>query len=211
MVPGYATPIRKPRTTDSRNGKPSKISTSSSASSDVKILEPSTTVKKPHSMTSMYLDPINVKPNVDAYAKSYVVLKVMGNVETFGNTNKPRSVTILSKSSMIVAERDNVDKNISVLISQVLGIKPKTGVVLDISTSLAQNDNPTKTPLDKSDENISTKSLEKSEENDDFDGMSGDLADKEETSIEKKDQFINLMNVDDMGSDDEPIGKRLDP
>lgn len=84
---------------------------------DVKILEPSTAVKKPLSMTSMYLDPINVEPNGDASAKSYVVPNVMGNVETSENTNKPRYVTTLSKSSMIVVDKDDVDKNIRVLIS----------------------------------------------------------------------------------------------
>lgn len=35
---------------------------------------------------------------------------------------KPRFFTTLSKSSMIIAARDNVDRNIRVLISQVLGI-----------------------------------------------------------------------------------------
>lgn len=38
---------------------------------------------------------------------------------------------------MIVDDIDDVDKNICVLISQVLGIEPKTGVVPDVSTSLA--------------------------------------------------------------------------
>ena len=80
-------------------------------------------------MTSLYLDPINVTHNVDASVKSSIVPKVMGNVETSENTNKPRSVTTLSKSSMIVAERDSVDKNTLVLTSQVLGIEPKTSVM----------------------------------------------------------------------------------
>lgn len=107
-------------------------------------------------MTSMYFDPINVEPNVDASAKIYVVLNVMENVETSENTNKPRSTTTLSKSSMIVVDRDDVDKNICVLISQSLGIEPKTGVVPDVSTSLAQPYNPIETSLDKSDANMST-------------------------------------------------------
>lgn len=140
MVLGHETPIRKPRTTSSRKGKPSKVSTSPSsfmAVSDVKNIEPSTFVKKPHSVISLSLDPINAKPNIDAYAKSYIVPKVMGNAETSENTNKPIYVTTMCKSSMIVVERDNVDKNIRVLISQVLGIAHKTGVVSDVSTSLA--------------------------------------------------------------------------
>lgn len=48
---------------------------------------------------------------------------------------------------MIVADRDDIDKNIRVLISQVFGIEPKTGVVPDVYTSLAQPDNITETPL----------------------------------------------------------------
>ncbi|XP_050902793.1 uncharacterized protein LOC127115250 [Lathyrus oleraceus] len=136
--------------------------------SDVRNFEPITAIKKPHSMNSLYLDPINVEPNVDASTKSYVVPKVMGNVETFENTNKPRFATTLSKSSMIVAERDNVDKDICVLISQVL-------------------------------------------EKDDSNGMSGDLTDKEENSGEKKDQSIDIVNIDDLDSDDKLIDKKLAP
>ncbi|KAI5419328.1 hypothetical protein KIW84_043479 [Lathyrus oleraceus] len=137
LVPSHATPIRKPRTHASRKGKP---------------------YKKPHSVTSLYLDPINVEPNVDASAKCPIVQNVMDNFETYENTSKPRSVTTFSKSSMIVTDRDDVDNNIHVLISQVLGIKPKTGVVSDVSTSLAQPDNTIETPLDKFDVNMSTQS-----------------------------------------------------
>lgn len=155
--------------------------------SNVRNLDLATAFKKPHLMTSLYLDPINVELNVDASAKSFVVPKVMGNIETYENTNKLRSVTTLNKSSMIIGERDNVNKNIRVLISQVLGIESMTGVAMDVSTSLAQTDNPTETPHDKSDENVSTQSPEKSEEKDNSYGMSGDLSDKEENSGEKKD------------------------
>ncbi|XP_050897106.1 uncharacterized protein LOC127103912 [Lathyrus oleraceus] len=119
---------------------------------------------------------------------------------------KPRTTTSRKGKPF----KRHVDKNIHVLIFQVLGIEPKTGVVSDVSTSLAQPDNPTETPLDKFDENVSTQSLEKSEEKDGSDGMSGDLSDKEENSIEKKDQSTDIVNVDDLDSDDEPIGKRLD-
>lgn len=160
-------------------------------------------------MTSMYLDPINVKSNIDASAKNHVVPNIMGNVETVENTNKPRYVTTLSKSSMIVAERDNVDKNICVLIYQVLGIEPKTGVVSDVFTYLAQVDNPTETLMDKPDGIASTQSLEKSEEKVDYDGMYDELSDKEENFREKNDQSTDIVNVDDLNSDDEPIGKTL--
>lgn len=66
------------------------------AASDVKIIEPYTVVKKSLLMTRLYLDPFNVEPNVDASAKSFIIPKVMGNVETSENTNKSRFVTTLS-------------------------------------------------------------------------------------------------------------------
>lgn len=56
-----------------------------------------------------------------------------------------------------------------------------------------------------------TQSPEKSKDKEDSEGMSGDLVDKEENSIEKKDQSTYIINIDDMNSDDEPIGKRLTP
>lgn len=160
-------------------------------------------------MTSMYLEPINVEPNVDASAKCPILQNVMENVETSKNTSKPRSVTTLSKSSMIVDDRCDVDKHIHVLISQVLGIEPNTGVVPDVSISLAQRDNTTDTALDKFDVNMSIQSPEKLEDKEDSDGMSSDLADKEANSIEKKDQSTYIISIDDLNSDDEPIGKRL--
>ncbi|KAI5389640.1 hypothetical protein KIW84_075075 [Lathyrus oleraceus] len=208
MVHGHATPIRKSKTSSLRKGKLSKVSTSSSpsmAASNEKILEASTDIKKPHSMTSLYLEPINIEPNVDASAKCPIVENIMENVETYENTSKPRSVTTLSKSSMIVPDRDDVDTNICMLVSQVLGIEPKTGVVTDVSTSWAQPDNTTKTPLDKSDVNMSTQSPEKLEDKEDYDGMSSDLADKEANFVGKKDQSTDIVNIYDLDSDDKPI------
>lgn len=126
IVHSHTTPIRNPRKTASKKVKLSKVSKYSSSSmsgqmaaSDIRNFEPSTTVKKPRSMTSLYLDPINVEPNVDASAKSYNVPKVMRNVETYKNTDKLRFVTILSKYSVIVAERHNVDKDIRVDFSSL--------------------------------------------------------------------------------------------
>ncbi|XP_050886712.1 uncharacterized protein LOC127091990 [Lathyrus oleraceus] len=214
VVPGHATPIRKARKSSSRKGNPSKVSSSyspSMAARNVKILEPSTAVKKPHYMTSLYLDPINVEPNVGASEECLIMPNFMEDVEASKTSNKPRSITTLSKSIMIVADRDDVDKNIRVLISQILGIKPKTGVVLDVSTSLTQPNNTTETPLDKSDVNVSTLSPEKLKDKEESDGMSGDLADKEENSLEKKDQSTNIVNIEDLDYDDVPIGQRLAP
>ncbi|XP_050875270.1 uncharacterized protein LOC127078899 [Lathyrus oleraceus] len=134
----------------------------------------------------------------------------MEDVEASETYNIPRYVTTLSKSSMIITNRDNVDRNICLLISQVLHIEPKIGVVPDVSTSLAQPDNITETPLDNSDVNVSTLSPEKSKDKEESEGMSGDLADKDENST-KKDQSSVIVNIEDLDSDDMPIGQRLDP
>lgn len=148
IVPVYATPIRKAKTSSLRKGKPSKVSTSSSPSmttKNIKTFEPSTAVKKPHSITSLYLDPINVEPNVGVFKDFSVIPNVMEDVEASETSNRPRYVTTLSKSSMIIADKDDVDKNIYVLISQVLAIEPKTNAMSNVSTSLAQPDNTTET------------------------------------------------------------------
>lgn len=97
-------------------------------------------------MTSLYLDPISVEPNVGISKEFHVMPNVMEDIEASETSNISWSVTTLSKSSMTVADRDDMDKNICVLISQVLGIEPKTNVMSDVSTSLAQHDNTTETP-----------------------------------------------------------------
>lgn len=134
------------------------------AARNVKILEPSTTVKKPYSMNNMYLDPINVEPNVDVSEEFPIMPNDMEDVEASETSNKPKFITTLSKSGMIIMDRHDVYKNIRVLISRVLGIKPKTGVVSDVSLSLAQPDNTTETSLDKFDVNVSIVSPEKSKD-----------------------------------------------
>ncbi|KAI5403948.1 hypothetical protein KIW84_051189 [Lathyrus oleraceus] len=214
IVHVHATSMRKDRTYASRKDNPSKVNTSSFPSMtarNVKTLEPSIAVKKSQSMTSMYLDPISVEPNVRISKDCHVMKNVMEDVEAYETSNRPRSITTLSKSSMIIADRDNVDKNIRVLISQVLGIDPKTNVVPDVSTSLAQPDNTTETPMDKSDVNLSTLSPEKSKDRERYEGMIGDLDDKDENSVEIKDQPTDIVNIEDLDSDDFPIGQRLAP
>lgn len=104
---------------------------------NVKTIEPYTTVKKPRSMTSLYLDPISVEPNVGVSKDFSVLPNVMEYVEAFETSNRPKFVTTISKSSMIIADRDDVDNNIRMLISQVLGIEPNTNIVSNASTSLA--------------------------------------------------------------------------
>ncbi|XP_050896340.1 uncharacterized protein LOC127103096 [Lathyrus oleraceus] len=169
IVPVHATPIRKDRTSASRKGNPSKVSTSSSPSmttKKVKTLEPSTAVKKFHSMTSLYLDPISVEPNVGVYKECLVIPNVMEDVEASKTSNRPRSVTTLSKFIMIVADINDVDKNICVLISRVL-------------------------------------------DNEGSEVITGDLDDKDENSVEKKDQSTDIVNIEDLDSDDVPICQSL--
>ena len=64
---------------------------------NVKILEPSTALKKPHYMTSLYLDPINVEPNVSTSEECPAIPNIMGDVEASETNNRPRSVTTLRK------------------------------------------------------------------------------------------------------------------
>lgn len=120
--------MRKAKTSSSRKSKPTKVSTTSTPSIIVKNTndpEPPTGVNKPISMISLYLDPIRIEPNVGMNEDGSAVTNVADNVEASGTNNKPRFVTAFSKFSMIVANRDDVDKNIRVLISQVLEINPK--------------------------------------------------------------------------------------
>lgn len=174
-------------------------------------------------MTILYLDPIkttDVEPNV--------VPIVMGSVESTAklgsekprsnssavSLDNPRSDNTLGQSCMNVTDKDIIDKIIRVIVSQILGIEPKSDVVPDVTTSLAQTDHPVETPLEKFDgksdsEFVSIKSPEKYEENDDSDSMSIDMSDKEENYGVKKDQSTYIVNVDDLDSDDEPLGKRL--
>ncbi|KAI5398715.1 hypothetical protein KIW84_064188 [Lathyrus oleraceus] len=130
--------------------------------------EPPTGVKKPMSMTSLYLDPINIEPNV-------------------------------------VADRDNVDKNICVMISQVLGIDPKTNVVPDVSTSLTQPNKNTENPKDNHDVHAPTISLEKSQDKE----RSEDIINELDKNL--VDQPTDIVNIEELNSDDVPIGQRLAP
>ena len=74
---------------------------------------------------------------------------------------------------------------------------------------MAQPDNTTETPMDKSNVNVSTLYPEKSKDKEESDGMPGGLADKEGNSVEKKNQSTNIMNIEDLDSNDVPIGQRL--
>ncbi|XP_050876887.1 uncharacterized protein LOC127080617 [Lathyrus oleraceus] len=94
MVLGHATPIRKARSYASRKSKPSKVSTyfsPSMAARNVKILEPSTAIKKPHSMTSLYLYPINVEPNIGSSKECLVMPNVKKDVKAYRTSNIPRA------------------------------------------------------------------------------------------------------------------------
>lgn len=210
-----------------KKSKPSTVSKSSNPygsvqipSSEIRNIEVFIAVKKPHSMTSVYLGPIkttDVEPDVVASTKGFVAPKVVGSVESSEKYNsstvsldKPKSDKTLDQSSMNVADKDTIDTSIRVLISYILGIEPKFVVVPNVTTSLAQTNHPVETSLEKYDgksnsESVPIKPPKKSEEKNDFDSMS----DKEENSGVKKDQSTNIVNVDDLDYDDEFIGKRL--
>lgn len=97
MVHVHATPIRKARTFVSRKGKPSKVSTFSSPSMtarNVTTLEPYTAIKKPHSMSSLYLDLIIVKPNVSTSEECIIMPNVMEDVEASEINNRPMSLLL---------------------------------------------------------------------------------------------------------------------
>ncbi|XP_050889941.1 uncharacterized protein LOC127095271 [Lathyrus oleraceus] len=201
IVPRHVPTKRRARTPTVKKARPSTITKSSNPSrsvqtpsSKIRNIEPSVVVKKPHSMTILYLDPIkttDVEPNV--------VPIVMGSVESTakpgsGKTrsnssvvslDNPRSDNTLGQSGMNVTDKDIVDKIIRLIVSQILGIEPKSDVVPDVTTSLAQTDHLVETPLEKFDgksnsEFVPIKSPEKSEENNDSDSMSIDMSDKEE-------------------------------
>ncbi|XP_050895912.1 uncharacterized protein LOC127102603 [Lathyrus oleraceus] len=128
----------------------------------------------------------------------------------YGTIN-PRSDKTLGQSSMNVVDKDSVDKSICVLISKILNVEPKSDIVPDVTTSLAQTDYPIETSLEKSDgksnsESCAIKSPEKSEEKDDSDSMYVDMSDKEENFIVKKDLSTEIVNVDGLDSDDKLIG-----
>ncbi|XP_050876793.1 uncharacterized protein LOC127080517 [Lathyrus oleraceus] len=196
--------MRKVRTSSSRKSKPTKVSTASTPSMTVRNMndpELPPGVKKPMFMTSLYLDPISIEPNVGMNEACSDVTSVMENFEAFVPSNKPRFVTTLRKSSVIVADRDGVNKNICVLISQVLGIDPKKNVVPDVSISLTQPDNNTKNPRDNPDVHAQTLSPEKSQDKERSEDITNDL-DKNLV-----DQPTYLVNIEDLDSDDVPIGK----
>lgn len=74
--------------------------------------EPSTGVNKPMSMTSLYLDLICIEPDVGMNEDCFAITNVVENVVASGTSNKPKFVTSLIQSRMVVVDRDDVDKNI---------------------------------------------------------------------------------------------------
>lgn len=207
MVSGHVPTKRRARTPTGEKDRPSTISKFSNPFGSIQIpyseirnIEPFIAIKKPHSMTSLYLDPIktmNVKLDVVALAKGSIVPKVVGSVDFTEkpgfekpgsdsgtvNIDNPRSNKTLGQSSINVVDKNTVDKSIRVLISQVLGIKSNSYVVPDVMTSLAQTNHSIETPSENSDgksdsEFVPIKSPEKPEEKDDFNSMDVDISDK---------------------------------
>lgn len=144
-------------------------------------------------MTSLYLDPISIEPNIDVSEDYPAATNVMENVEAYG-TNKPIFVTTLSKSSVIIADRDDVDKNIRVLISQVLGIDPKTNIVPDVSTSLSQPDNNTENHRENPNMHTPTLSPEKSQDKERSEDIIDELGNKDKTLLINPLSLLILKN-----------------
>ncbi|KAI5387401.1 hypothetical protein KIW84_073508 [Lathyrus oleraceus] len=234
MVPRHVPTKRRARTHTGKKVRPSTVSKSSNPygsvqilSSEIRNIDPSVAVKKPHYMNNLYLGPIkttNVEPDVVASAKGSIVPKAVGSVEStekpefekpesdsgIVSIDNPRSDKTLGQSSINDADKNIVDKIISVLISQILGIESNSDVVSDVTTSLAQTDHSIETLPEKYDgksnsESVIVKSPKKYKEKDDSNCMFVDISDKEENVGVKKDQSTYIVNVEDLDSDDESI------
>lgn len=92
---------------------------------------------KPHTMPSLYLDPIkplHVEPNVDVTAKSFDVMNVVAGVETSSKSvsenvsvGNPRSEKTLGQSSLVnVVVGDTTDENVHVSPSKEKSPEPMT-------------------------------------------------------------------------------------
>ncbi|KAI5424142.1 hypothetical protein KIW84_030380 [Lathyrus oleraceus] len=148
--------------------------------------------------------------------------------------DNPRDEKILGQSSLKDVINDTVDKSIHVSLSKTLVAYPGSGVVLDVAIFLAQPDHPTETTQQNShgkshNEFVPIKSPKNSQEDvseaesvgdekDDSDDGSmsiegekdlSDKEDKEESIGAKKYQTTDIANIDDLDSDDEPIGNKL--
>ncbi|KAI5433247.1 hypothetical protein KIW84_020507 [Lathyrus oleraceus] len=206
--------------------KPSNVSESSTPYvsiqipySDVRNVESSVAIKKPHTMASLYIEPMktpNVELDVVTSAKGHIVSNVMGSVGTskkyaseIASLDNPRAKKILGRSSLNVVVNDTIDKSIHVPLSKILVVDPGSGVVSDVATSLAEPDHPIETTQENS--HAESISGEKDDSDDESMYVKGEknLSDKEESVSVKKYQSTDIVNVDDLDFDDEPIGKIL--
>lgn len=123
--------------------------------SKIRNVESSVADKKPHTMTSLYLEHIktpNVDPDVVTSTKGHVVTNVMGSVGTSEKSaskivslDNPRAEKTLGQSSLNVTIDDIIDKSIHVSLSKTLVAEPESGVMPNVTTSLAQPDHPIET------------------------------------------------------------------
>ncbi|XP_050914629.1 uncharacterized protein LOC127129504 [Lathyrus oleraceus] len=127
-----------------------------------------------------------------------ITARNMNDLEPPTGVNKPMSMTSLY----------DVDKNIRVLISQVLGIDPKKNVVSDVFTSLAQLDNNTENPKNNPDVHAPTLSPEKSQDKERSEDIINELGNKDKNLV---DQPTSIVNIEELDSNDVPIGQRLAP
>lgn len=85
-------------------------------------------------------------------------------------------------------------------------IDPKTNVVLDVSTYLAQPNNNYENPIIDPDVHAPTLSPEKYQDKERLEDILNELGNKDKNPI---DQPTNIVNIQELDSDDALIGKRL--
>lgn len=161
--------------------------------------------------------------NIERYASEAISL---------GN---PRTNKSLNQTSMNATDKDYVDKSIYVLLSNILDITTESNVVSNVTTSLAQPDYPAETTqdnahgvFDKETDSIETLTkpqedeievdpvnAQKEKSNDSVfveeEKSPSDKECKEENTGVNIAQFIDVVNMEELDSDDELIGKRLAP
>lgn len=139
-IPAQAPTKGRSRTPAPKREKPSILSESSNPTSNVRDVETTDVVKKPHNMTSLYLDPItttNFELNVGTSAKEFDVSNVVGSIKTY---EKPTSENVnldnlgaeesLGQSSVNIATKNIVND------SDILSVDREADVVPDVKISL---------------------------------------------------------------------------
>ncbi|KAI5406005.1 hypothetical protein KIW84_052672 [Lathyrus oleraceus] len=156
-----------------------------------------------------------MSPDVVTSIKGHVISNDVGSVGTFDKSgsetvslDNPRAEKTLDQSSLNVVVNEIVDKTSHVSLSKILVANPESGVVSDVATSLAQSDHHVETTQEKShDRSVGGEKDDSDDENMSAEGEKdlSDKGDKEESVGVKKYKSTNIVNVDDLDSDDETI------